>query len=38
MEKIKLHYLVGDVHLGGHDVQRIAINNRTLLEKTNACD
>ena len=38
MEKIKLHYLVGDVHLGGHDVQRIAINNRTLLEKTNAFD
>ena len=38
MEKIRLHYLVGDVHLGGHDVQRIAKNNRILLEKTNAFD
>ena len=36
MGKIKLHYLIGDVHMGGHDVQRIAKNNRILLEKTDA--
>lgn len=33
MEKIKLHYLAGDVHLGGHDVQRVAKNNRIMLEQ-----
>ena len=33
MEKIKLHYLVGDVHMGGHDVQRVAKNNRIMLER-----
>ncbi len=38
MEKIKLHYLVGDVHIGGHDVQRVAKNNRILLEKAGAFD
>ena len=38
MNKIKLHYLVGDVHRGGHDVQRVAINNRILLEKSDAFD
>lgn len=32
MEKIKLHYLVGDVHMGGHDVHRVAKNNKLLLE------
>lgn len=38
MEKIRLHYLVGDVHMGGHDVHRVARNNCILLEKTNAFD
>ncbi len=38
MDKIKLHYLIGDVHFGGHDVQRVAINNKILLEKTDAFD
>lgn len=33
MEKIKVHYLVGDVHLGGHDVHRVARANRILLEQ-----
>ena len=38
MDKIRLHYLVGDVHLGGHDVRRVAKNNRILLEKSDAFD
>lgn len=36
MDKIKLHYLVGDVHLGGHDVHRVAFNNKHLLDATDA--
>lgn len=38
MEKIKLHYLIGDVHMGGHDVHRVAINNKILLEEAGAFD
>ena len=38
MERIKLHYLVGDVHQGGHDVRRVAANNRILLEESGAFD
>lgn len=38
MEKIKLHYLVGDVHLGGHDVHRVARANKALLDHTGAFD
>lgn len=38
MNKIKLNYLIGSVHMGGHDVQRVARNNKILLEKTNAFD
>lgn len=38
MKKVKLHYLIGDVHLGGHDVQRVARNNRLMLDKTDAFD
>lgn len=37
-EKIKLHYLVGDVHLGGHDVHRVAKNNKILLDASGAFD
>lgn len=33
MEKIRLHYLIGDVHMGGHDVHRIAGNNKALLDR-----
>ena len=36
MEKIRLHYLVGDVHRGGHDVHRVARNNRILLDAAGA--
>lgn len=36
MSKIRLHYLIGDV--GGHDVHRVARNNRILLEQTDAFD
>lgn len=38
MQKIKLHYLIGDVHMGGHDVHRVAVNNKIMLEKTGAFD
>lgn len=38
MKKIKLHYLVGDVHTGGHDVHRVAKANRILLDRTGAFD
>lgn len=38
MEKIRLHYLVGDVHMGGHDVHRVAKNNRILLDAAGAFD
>lgn len=38
MERIRLHYLVGDVHPGGHDVRRVARGNRILLEKADAFD
>ncbi|MDD3277832.1 MAG: ThuA domain-containing protein [Lachnospiraceae bacterium] len=38
MEKIKLHYLIGDTHFGGHDVVRVARANRILLDKTGAFD
>ena len=38
VDKIKLHYLVGDVHRGGHDVRRVAANNRILLEESGAFD
>ncbi|MDO5399637.1 MAG: ThuA domain-containing protein [Eubacteriales bacterium] len=36
MNQIKLHYLVGDVHQGGHDVYRVALNNRILLDAAGA--
>lgn len=36
MEKIRLHYLVGDVHMGGHDLHRVAKNNRLLLNASGA--
>ena len=38
MEKIKAHYLVGDVHMGGHDVHRVARANKILLDRTGAFD
>ena len=38
MDKIRLHYLVGDVHMGGHDVHRVAVNNKILLDATGAFD
>lgn len=38
MGKIKLHYLVGDVHKGGHDVHRVARNNQILLDAAGAFD
>lgn len=38
MQKIKLHYLIGDVHMGGHDVHRVAINNKIMLDQTEAFD
>ena len=34
MQKIKLDYLIGDVHMGGHDVHRVALNNKKMLEET----
>lgn len=33
MEKIKLHYLLGDVHMGGHDVHRVARAALKLLDE-----
>lgn len=38
MRRIKLHYLVGDVHEGGHDVHRVAQAAFSLLEATGAFD
>lgn len=38
MEKIKLHYLVGDVHMGGHDVHRVARVNQKLLDAAGCFD
>ena len=38
MHKIKLQYLIGDVHMGGHDVHRVAVNNKIILDKTGAFD
>lgn len=38
MERIRLHYLLGDVHLGGHDVHRVAKAACRLLEATGAFD
>lgn len=38
MTKIRLHYLLGDVHLGGHDVHRVYRAARRLLEATGAFD
>jgi type 1 glutamine amidotransferase len=38
MEKIRLHYLLGDVHMGGHDVHRVARAALKLLEEAGAFD
>lgn len=38
MEKIRLHYLIGDVHPGGHDVYRVAENYKRMLDQTEAFD
>ena len=38
MEKIKLHYLLGDVHLGGHDVHRVARCALQLLDAAGCFD
>ncbi len=38
MKNIKLHYLAGDVHKGGHDIYRTAQNNKIMLEMTKAFD
>lgn len=38
MKKIKLHYLLGDTHRGGHDVHRIARLVISLLNQTNTFD
>jgi type 1 glutamine amidotransferase len=38
MEKIRLHYLLGDVHMGGHDVHRIARCALRLLEAAGCFD
>lgn len=35
-EKIILHYLVGDVHKGGHDLHRVAKAVNRMLQKTDA--
>ncbi|MBQ7982001.1 MAG: ThuA domain-containing protein, partial [Clostridia bacterium] len=35
-EKIRLHYLLGDVHYGGHDVHRVAVFLQSLLAQTGA--
>ena len=37
-DKIKLHYLIGDVHKGGHDVHRVAKANYTLLQEAKVFD
>ena len=37
-DKIKLHYLIGDVHKGGHDVHRIAKANYMLLQEAKVFD
>ena len=37
-KKIRLHYLLGDVHWGGHDVHRIAEFLIGLLAQTGAFD
>ena len=37
-EKIKLHYLIGDVHKGGHDVHRVAKANHKMLIASGAFD
>ena len=36
--KIRLHYLVGDVHKGGHDLHRIAKAVNKMLNSTDAFD
>ena len=38
MKKIKLHYLLGDVHMGGHDVHRIAGAALRLLDAAECFD
>lgn len=38
MNKIQLHYLVGDVHMGGHDVHRVARANQMLLDAAGCFD
>ncbi len=38
MARIRLHYLVGDVHRGGHDVHRVAAALRTLLDEAGVFD
>jgi type 1 glutamine amidotransferase len=38
MKKIKLHYLLGDVHMGGHDVHRIARGALKLLNAAGCFD
>lgn len=38
MKKIKLHYLLGDVHMGGHDVHRIARFLLSLLDRAGIFD
>ncbi len=38
MARIRVHYLVGDVHRGGHDVHRVAAAVRTLLDESGAFD
>ena len=38
MTRIRLHYLIGDVHRGGHDIHRVAENCRLLLEASGAFD
>ena len=37
-DKIKLHYLIGDVHKGGHDVHRVAKANYMLLQEAKVFD
>ena len=38
MANIRLHYLIGDVHRGGHDVHRVAANLRVLLGEAGGFD
>ncbi|MBR5365021.1 MAG: ThuA domain-containing protein [Clostridia bacterium] len=38
MAPIRLHYLIGDVHRGGHDVHRVAANLRVLLREAGGFD